>query len=45
MAEYLVEEDGMTPEEAYEFIDYNTIRALPYMGDMRPEICYPLYGV
>lgn len=30
MVEYLVENDGMEPEEAMEFIDYNTIRALPY---------------
>lgn len=30
MVEYLVEKDGMEPDEAMEFIDYNTIRALPY---------------
>lgn len=30
MVEYLVEKDGMEPEEAMEFIDYNTIRSLPY---------------
>ena len=38
MAEYLVDTDNMTIEEAYEFIDYNTIRALPYMGDKAPII-------
>lgn len=30
MVEFLMKEDGMTYEEAVEFIDYNTIRALPY---------------
>ena len=30
MAKCLMEEDGMTYEEAVDFIDYNTIRALPY---------------
>lgn len=30
MAEYLMENDGMTYEEAVEFIDYNTLRAMPY---------------
>lgn len=30
MIDCLIEEDGMSYEEAMEFIDYNTIRALPY---------------
>ena len=30
MVECLITEDGMTYEEAVEFIEYNTIRALPY---------------
>ena len=33
MVEYLVEKDGMEPDEAMEFIDYNTIRALPYYNN------------
>lgn len=41
MVEWLVEKDGMTPEEAMEFIDYNTIRALPYFANS-PIIMYPL---
>lgn len=32
--------DGMTDEEAMEFIDFNTIRALPYIGDRAPVIMY-----
>lgn len=30
MVDCLMKEDNMTYEEAVEFIDYNTIRALPY---------------
>jgi len=42
MIECLESEDGMDYEEAAEFIDYNTIRALPYMGPNAPIIVYPL---
>lgn len=38
MAEHLMDNDGMTYEEAVEFIDYNTVRACPYMGDSAPII-------
>lgn len=45
MAEWLMEEDGMTHEEATEFIDYNTVRALPYCSpsEKRPIIIYHLF--
>lgn len=42
MVEHLVETDGMTEEEAVEFIDYNTIRSLPYAGEGAPVIMYML---
>ena len=42
MVQYLMETDGCSYEEAVEFIDYNTVRALPYMGDMKPIIIYSL---
>lgn len=42
MTEHLMENGGMEIEEAQEFIDYNTVRALPYMGDKRPIIVYGL---
>lgn len=32
MVEFLKETDNMDDEEACEFIDYNTLRAIPYMG-------------
>lgn len=38
MAEHLMDEDGMTYEEAVEFIDYNTVRACPYIGEGAPII-------
>ena len=36
MVEWLMEDQGFTEEEAEEWIDYNTIRALPYMGEDGP---------
>lgn len=41
MVEHLMETDGMTDEEAIEFIEYNTIRALPYFQNA-PIIMYSL---
>lgn len=41
MVGFLMETDGMTYEDAAEFIDYNTIRAIPYMGTSAPIILYP----
>ena len=38
MLEHLVLNERMSYEEASEFIDYNTIRALPYMGKKNPII-------
>ena len=40
MLECLMLEDGMEYDDAIEFVDYNTIRALPYMGEMAPVILY-----
>jgi hypothetical protein len=38
----LMDEDGMTYDEAVDFIDYNTIRALPYVGEGAPIVMYGL---
>lgn len=38
MVECLVKEDGMTEEEAIEFIEYNTLRAIPYFGPNAPIV-------
>lgn len=42
MVEWLINENGFTKEGAIEWIDYNTIRAIPYMGDKAPIIMYPI---
>ena len=38
MVKILVERDGMDATEAIEFIEYNTIRAIPYAGENPPII-------
>ena len=38
MIECLMKEDDISYEEAIEFIDYNTIRALPYIGEKTPVV-------
>lgn len=39
MVEYLIEQDNMTVDDAIDFIEYNTIRALRYMDiNIRPII-------
>ena len=42
MVEWLVQTEGFTEEEAVEWIDYNTLRALPYIGPNAPIIMYRL---
>lgn len=43
MVKCLEERDNMSEQEAAEFIDYNTVRAIPYMPDPKPIIMYPLW--
>lgn len=42
MVTWLVETEGFTEEEAVEWIEYNTLRALPYFGENAPIVLYPL---
>ena len=42
MIEYLVRKEGMDEIDAQEWIDYNVIRTIPYMGDKAPIIVYEL---
>lgn len=42
MIDYLMDKENWSDNEAVEFIEYNTIRALPYMGENAPIIVYPL---
>lgn len=42
MVDYLVRKEGISEEEAEDFISYNTIRSCPYMGDKAPIIMWRL---
>lgn len=42
MVAWLMETEGFSLEEAIEWIEYNTIRALPYSGPEAPIIMYPI---
>lgn len=42
MVEWLVAEKDFTWEEAVEWIEFNTLRALPYMGEDAPIIMYAI---
>ena len=39
MVQELMEDEDWTVEESIEWIEYNTIRALPYLGANAPIIC------
>lgn len=41
MVEWLKEKEGWSDEQAVEWIDYNTVRALPYFGSDGPIVIYP----
>ena len=38
MIEHLVETDDMSVEDAEDFICYNTLRTIPYMGEKSPIV-------
>ena len=42
MIKWLMEEEEWSETDAIEWIDYNTLRAIPYMGENAPIIMYPL---
>ena len=42
MVEWLINTEGFTEEEAIEWIDYNTLRAIEYFGEDAPIIMYPI---
>ncbi|MBR6124658.1 hypothetical protein IKQ19_13870, partial [Candidatus Saccharibacteria bacterium] len=44
MVRTLMMTDGMDYEEAVEFVDFNTIGALPTMGENAPIIMYEVEG-
>ena len=40
MVEELMKDDNISEQEAIDWIDYNTIRAIPYAGEMAPIIMF-----
>lgn len=44
MVDWLMDNDDMDDISAREWIDYNVIRTIPYMGEKKPVIVYTLYG-
>ena len=44
MVALMVERDNVSESEAIEFIEYNTIRSIPYAGELAPTIMYPIEG-
>ena len=40
MVQELMIDEGWTETEAIEWLEYNTLRALPYGGEKRPMIVY-----
>lgn len=42
MVEWLCRKDNIDEEEAIEWIEYNTIRAIPYAGEKAPIVMYDL---
>jgi hypothetical protein len=43
MADELSTDDGISVEDAMDFIDYNAIRSLPYAGDRAPVVVHIEY--
>ena len=37
-----MEEENWSEEEAIEWIDYNTIRSIPYIGQYHPIVSFPI---
>ena len=43
MVEHLMTVDNMSSEDAIEFIEYNTIRSIPYAGPSAPIVLHRIY--
>ena len=44
MVDSLMNHEGMNESDAIEFIEYNTIRAIPYAGEFAPVVMYSILG-
>ena len=45
MVDAVVKAENLTVEQAQEYIEYNVIRALSYLGDKAPVVVYSLEGI
>jgi hypothetical protein len=45
MVAELMKDDDISEQEAIDWIEYNTIRAIPYAGDMAPVIIFTFQEV
>lgn len=43
MVEHLAKTGQMSEIDAIEFIEYNTVRSMPYDGEKSPIIVYPIF--
>lgn len=39
---YLIEIEGFTEDEAIDWIEFNVIPTIPYMGELKPVIVYDI---
>ena len=44
MVEELMRDEDISEQEAIDWIEYNTIRVIPYAGEMAPVVIFPLQG-
>lgn len=44
MVAELMQDDGLSEQEAIDWIEYNTIRSIPYAGEMAPVVMLALEG-
>jgi hypothetical protein len=42
MVHELMEDDNINEEDAIDWIEFNTLRAIPYAGEMAPVVIFPL---
>lgn len=42
MIDWLMNKEGWSELDAIDWVEYNTLRALPYMGSDAPIVMYPL---
>lgn len=42
MVKWLMDTQGFSEIDAIEWVDYNTLRAIPYMDDKAPIVIYPV---